>query len=175
MNLFVETSLKDLLIILFNDFKTIDYIHLNQYKNKLENLPNLIDQLLRKNNLKLSNINSFLVTNGPGSFTGSRAGFFYLKSLAQILKKNLYLMSSLNFIALNKVGKYYFEAKSNQSYCLDISTNGDHHYSLVNKTFDSKIDYQIWINDINNLLFLFKKVTNFLDAKVNYIKEPTIN
>lgn len=46
----------------------------------------LIDRLLRKHQLKLSNVNAVKVNTGPGSFTGLRVGVAIANALSFALK-----------------------------------------------------------------------------------------
>ncbi len=64
-----------------------------------ENLLPMIDQLLRKARIKVSDIDAFLIGRGPGSFTGLRIGFATLKAFRLIQKKPCYGASSMDLIA----------------------------------------------------------------------------
>ena len=64
-----------------------------------ENLMPMIDQLLKKQKMKLEDIQYFLIGRGPGSFTGLRMGFATFKGLLLPEKKPCYGALSLDIIA----------------------------------------------------------------------------
>ncbi|WP_461248676.1 tRNA (adenosine(37)-N6)-threonylcarbamoyltransferase complex dimerization subunit type 1 TsaB, partial [Treponema sp. R6D11] len=51
--------------------------------------------------LKASDMDAFVSTTGPGSFTGSRVGSAFVMGLAKGLGKKAYGVSSLKLLALN--------------------------------------------------------------------------
>lgn len=59
----------------------------------------MIEKLLRKCRVKLSEIDVFAVGLGPGSFTGLRVGIATAKILGYVLKKKIVGVSSLEAIA----------------------------------------------------------------------------
>jgi tRNA threonylcarbamoyladenosine biosynthesis protein TsaB len=60
-----------------------------------------VDHVLKKSRLKLTDIRTFLIDRGPGSFTGLRVGFSALKGFLAFEKKNCYGCLSLDMIAQN--------------------------------------------------------------------------
>lgn len=62
-------------------------------------LLSLVDAALKHCQLKAENIDRFVVSRGPGAFTGLRVSMAMLKSLALTLDKPLYAASSLAAIA----------------------------------------------------------------------------
>ena len=64
-----------------------------------ENLLPVIDRLLKKEKLKIGNIDAFLISRGPGSFTGLRIGFATLKGFLATHPKPCYGAFSLDVIA----------------------------------------------------------------------------
>lgn len=64
-------------------------------------LLSLVDAALHHCELKLQDIDRFVVSRGPGAFTGLRVSMAMLKSLALTLDKPLYSASSLEAIALD--------------------------------------------------------------------------
>ena len=62
-------------------------------------LLSLVDDALRHCELKIADIDRFVVSRGPGAFTGLRVSMAMLKSLALTLNKPLYAASSLDAIA----------------------------------------------------------------------------
>ncbi|MBO5753692.1 MAG: tRNA (adenosine(37)-N6)-threonylcarbamoyltransferase complex dimerization subunit type 1 TsaB [Proteobacteria bacterium] len=62
-------------------------------------LLSLVDAALKHCQLKLEDIDRFVVSRGPGAFTGLRVSMAMLKSMALTLEKPLYAASSLEAIA----------------------------------------------------------------------------
>ena len=76
--------------IIYNDKKQHSIILLSQIDSLLENL-----------NLDIANIDAFVVSEGPGSFTGLRIGLATAKGLAQGLNKPIVGVSTLDCLAYN--------------------------------------------------------------------------
>ncbi len=55
-------------------------------KQKAQIVLRLIDELLKKHNLKLKDIEAIQINPGPGSFTGIRVGFTIANTLAFLFK-----------------------------------------------------------------------------------------
>ncbi len=66
-----------------------------------ENLISLMDQLLKRERLSLDKIDAFAIDRGPGSFTGLRIGFSFLKGLLAVREIPCYGALSLDMIAAN--------------------------------------------------------------------------
>lgn len=64
-----------------------------------ENLLPVIDRLLKKEKMNIRNIDAFLISRGPGSFTGLRIGFATLKGFLAIQPKPCYGAFSLDVVA----------------------------------------------------------------------------
>jgi len=62
-----------------------------------------IDRILKKNKLKIRDINAVAVSIGPGSYTGLRVGVASAKALAQALDVPIVAVGTLDVIALNAV------------------------------------------------------------------------
>ena len=69
-----------------------------------ESLNEMIDDILKKQNLKISDIDLFAVGIGPGSWTGLRIGLAVIKTFAQTLNKPMVIVSSLGAYAENFKG-----------------------------------------------------------------------
>lgn len=61
----------------------------------------MLDELLKKISLDISDIDVFATSVGPGSFTGLRIGMASIKTLAQALDKPIVGVSSLDAVAEN--------------------------------------------------------------------------
>jgi tRNA threonylcarbamoyladenosine biosynthesis protein TsaB len=65
----------------------------------VENLLPLIDRLLKKEKLKIKDINVFLISRGPGSFTGLRVGFATLKGFLAVRPRPCFGARSFDLVA----------------------------------------------------------------------------
>lgn len=89
-----------------------------------EKLLPLIDECLKENKLKVSDINTFCVTTGPGSFTGLRIGIATIKGFAKISDTKIFATNSLEVIAYESIirnlqSKYVLslmDARNNRAY-----------------------------------------------------------
>jgi len=76
-------------------------IILNYKKQHSVILMPMIDSLLKNLNLSVKDIDGFVVSKGPGSFTGLRIGMATIKGLCQGSKKPFVSVSTLDALAYN--------------------------------------------------------------------------
>jgi tRNA threonylcarbamoyladenosine biosynthesis protein TsaB len=130
MNLLaIETSSPALSVAIKKCGTKLRHAAVRGYMKHAENLLPVIDRLLKKEKLKIADIDAFLISRGPGSFTGLRIGFATLKGLLAIRSKPCYGASSLDVIAagintLQRPGLCIAETRSlkgrfNLTVCLD--------------------------------------------------------
>ncbi|MBE7044140.1 MAG: tRNA (adenosine(37)-N6)-threonylcarbamoyltransferase complex dimerization subunit type 1 TsaB [Ruminococcaceae bacterium] len=74
---------------------------LNHKKTHSETLMPMIDTLFQSSEMKISDIDLFAVSNGPGSFTGLRIGVAAVKALAHACNKPVVGVSTLEAMAYN--------------------------------------------------------------------------
>lgn len=60
-----------------------------------------VERILRKANVRLSEIDAFVVGRGPGSFTGLRVGFSMIKAFALVTDRPVVGIPSMDAIAMN--------------------------------------------------------------------------
>ena len=94
-----ETSCPYLSIALGNREGKIRELRTHKKLMHSENLIPLVHQLLKKEKINLDEIDAFAIDQGPGSFTGLRIGFSFLKGLLAAKKKPCYGGLSLDIIA----------------------------------------------------------------------------
>jgi len=100
MNLLaIETSSPTLSVAIKRTGAKLRHATVAGYMKHAENLLPAIDRLLKKEKLKIGDIDAFLISRGPGSFTGLRIGFATLKGLLAIRPKPCYGAFSLDVIA----------------------------------------------------------------------------
>lgn len=83
------------------DDKLLGEITYNYKKQHSVLLMTLIDTLLKNINSDISSIDGFVVSKGPGSFTGLRIGMATIKGLCEGTKKPFVSISSLDALANN--------------------------------------------------------------------------
>ena len=100
MNLLaIETSSPALSVAIKRSGTKLRHATVQGYMKHAENLLPVIDRLLKKEKLKIGDMDAFLISRGPGSFTGLRIGFATLKGFLATCPKPCYGASSLDVIA----------------------------------------------------------------------------
>ncbi|EJO5348067.1 tRNA (adenosine(37)-N6)-threonylcarbamoyltransferase complex dimerization subunit type 1 TsaB [Clostridium botulinum] len=84
-----------------DEHKLYGEINFNYKKQHSTILVNMINTLLKNINCDISSIDGFVVSKGPGSFTGLRIGAATVKGLSQGTKKPFVSVSSLDSLAFN--------------------------------------------------------------------------
>lgn len=120
-SLAIDTSGKTASIALFNDNKLLSEIFLDIGFTHSQTLSPAIDFCLKITKNEISSIDQFIVTTGPGSFTGLRIGIATIKGLAaskQALCKGVSTIETLayNLIDFDGVICPTMDAKCNQVY-----------------------------------------------------------
>ena len=108
--------------ILEND-QVIDENNLDNGRTHSENLMPLVDELLKRNQLKVEEIEMLACCVGPGSFTGIRIGVASMKPIAEVLNIKIASVTSLETLAKNVENSQkekivsLIDARNNQVYC----------------------------------------------------------
>lgn len=97
----LETSSQVLGVAVKKGSSPVCEIRLEGFLKHAENLLPSIDKLLKKQRLKIGQIDTCLIGAGPGSFTGLRIGFATLKSLQLVHPRQCYGAVSTDLIAEN--------------------------------------------------------------------------
>ena len=97
----MDTSSVNATVAVMNENKLIgEYIISNDRTHSQIIMP-LLDDLLRKCGVKISDVDVFATAIGPGSFTGVRIGMASVKTLAQMCEKPIIGVSSLESLSYN--------------------------------------------------------------------------
>ncbi len=91
----VDTSNLSGSVACLKDQKLLSEVHWVAKSSHSSILPLQVQEVLEKSQLKLSQIEAFAVTIGPGSFTGIRIGLAFVKGLAFSQNKKVVGVSSL--------------------------------------------------------------------------------
>ena len=116
----MDTSSETATVALLNERKIVgEYIISNDRTHSQIIMP-LLDDLLTKAGVKISDIDVFATCTGPGSFTGLRIGITAMKTLAQATEKPIIGIDSLKGLSLNVMSDDYIcpviDARHNQVY-----------------------------------------------------------
>lgn len=97
----IDSSTASAACAVVEDGKLLGEVALNDKKQHSVILMPMIDSLLENLNLDIKEIDAFIVSSGPGSFTGLRIGMATSKGLAQANNKPFIGVSSLDALAFN--------------------------------------------------------------------------
>lgn len=97
----VDSSSKVATVALMKDDKLLGEITLNDKKEHSVILMTIIENLLSNNNINIDDIDGYVVSKGPGSFTGLRIGMATIKGLSFGSNKPYVSISSLDALALS--------------------------------------------------------------------------
>ena len=100
----IDSSSSTATCALVSEKGVLGEINLNDKKQHSVLLMDLIDDLLKYNNLKIKDLDGFAISEGPGSFTGLRIGMATVKGLSFGSKKPSVCVSSLDALAYNISG-----------------------------------------------------------------------
>ncbi|MCF4096994.1 tRNA (adenosine(37)-N6)-threonylcarbamoyltransferase complex dimerization subunit type 1 TsaB [Maritalea mediterranea] len=93
-----------------------------------ERLISMVDELLALATLSIKEIDRFVVTTGPGSFTGLRVGLAAMRGFGVALDKPVLGLSTLEAMSLSAPPqtphKVLFDARRNQHYCQAFAAPG---------------------------------------------------
>ena len=152
MNLFIDTHLNDVVIILSNNGRICkDKTIIGEKQNSRIIMPT-IKKLLNNEKPK-----SIVVVNGPGSFTGVRLGVTIAKTLAYTLGIPIYTITALECMAISV---------DDSEKIVAFNDNNGYYIGIFNKRNKLIGNYEY----LNNIEFNeFKKEHNILEnIKLNY-------
>ena len=151
----VDSSYSTATCDLIKDDKILAEINLNDKKQHSVILMRLIDSILKEYEIDINDIDAFIISRGPGSFTGLRIGMATLKGLAFASKKPLISVSTLDALAYNSIS---FQG----IICPIMDALRDNIYTCLYK------------NENNNLTPLIKEQCLNINELVTILKEQTL-
>jgi len=97
MNKLIIDAVKDnIFLMIINNNNIYNVTHENS-KNNYEKLTVLLNDFLRSNNLKISDIGVMYINRGPGSFAGIRNSLSMIKAIHMVKKIDYYCFSFKDF------------------------------------------------------------------------------
>lgn len=97
----LDSSTESATCAILDDERLLGEITFNYKKQHSVILMSMIDSLLTSLSLNINDLDGFVVSKGPGSFTGLRIGISTIKGLSQGTKKPFIGVSSLDALAFN--------------------------------------------------------------------------
>ena len=112
----LDTAHRFLIIALLKDEKLVDGIQMECLKHQSEFLTVELDKMLSRNNLEVSDIDNWVITRGPGSYTGVRIAMTMAKVIGSLMNKNVYTLSTLQLYAGRKDCYVIMDARAKRVY-----------------------------------------------------------
>lgn len=135
-------------VALLENDNLIDEINLENGKTHSENLLPLMDEILKKNNMDIKDIELLGCSVGPGSFTGIRIGVASIKPIAEVLGISIASVTSLEVLSKNATDE-------STRACLIDARNNQVYFGLFDKDSNQIGEYKA--DDINEALNVIDK------------------
>ena len=172
----IDTSVKNLTVIIKNGDNIYSYYDLECGVNHSVNLMPEIEKLIKKADFSLENADFFVCVVGAGSFTGIRIGVSTVKALCFAFNKPCLSITSFDTLAYNENnGKVLalIDAKHNGFYACgynDKKIDFEPKYILREEAEKLSKNYDIIVSNQEILGFNIK-VVSLLDGLKNAIRE----
>ncbi|QNM93947.1 hypothetical protein H9M94_01590 [Mycoplasma sp. Pen4] len=183
MNLYLDTSYEDFVLVLFdNNFKVVDYILLQGYKKKVNLITAEFSKILDKNNLDIDKLGSLYTNIGPGFFTGVRSSLVFLRTIALVNHNKMFITTTLDLLRQQypSNSKFHTDAQGKKIYEYNLDIFDENNYAEAIKVIHAsdeialdKVDYQEVINNFANYKNCFIEMPS-MEIEPLYIKEPQI-
>lgn len=165
----IDSSTESATCAVLSDDKLLGEIILNDKKQHSVVLMPAVDNLLKNLNLTIKDIDAYVVSKGPGSFTGLRIGMSMVKGLSQGSGKPFVSISSLDALANNM-------AYTNGIICPILDALRDNVYtalySFENGSLNRQSEYlPLHIDELINLLKEQNTPVTFIGDAVDKFKD----
>lgn len=97
----IDTSTESAACAVIDDEKLLGELVFNYKKQHSAILMDMVDSILKNLGMDINDIDGFVVSEGPGSFTGLRIGAAAVKGLSQGTRKPFASVSTLDSLAFN--------------------------------------------------------------------------
>lgn len=183
--LLIDTS-DQVLSLAVTDTIILGEININIKRTHSETLMPYISELLKMTNVKKSELQQIVVSNGPGSYTGVRIGVTVAKTLAVALNIPIYTVSSLFVMATSFRGVVapVIDARRGNVYGAIYELDGDSFDTLKEPMYLSFLEFnetvketgavvigntalkQNFEGDVTHVMSRVGNVVNYADALV---------
>ena len=178
MKFFIDTSNKKLIFAIINDQnKIIDFLMQDTNNDVVKTSVFLLKKFIKKNKLKFEDITDYMLTTGPGSFTGVKVALNIIRSINLLHPINkIHTISTFDlleeknskYIAIKfGKGKYYLKEKKSILSKVKVVKN----ISVYSKN-DIVVDYDNFSKEkLKNKIDskAFKILDNVNKVKINYL------
>jgi len=159
----IDTSTNICSICLSINNKIIDKKEVVTDNNHSRYLASLVNDIIKENKIQISIIDYFILSIGPGSYSGLKVGSSFLKGLAYTQDKPIVpinTIESINLI-LNDTGNYYIAIYSHREYVyyqefINGKSIGKQSCGLISELKEITI-YGYGLDKINNLKYIESK------------------
>ena len=138
--LFVDTHSEHIFLSLFNEDKVFTKEKESFHEHSKIILP-LLQEMMKELCITFKDIESIIVVNGPGSFTGIRIGLSIVKILGYTLDIPVYPISTLTL--------YLISSESNKDKMAVIEDNKGYYISVFDKDNNIVVNER-YVEDIND-------------------------
>lgn len=175
ITLFIDTSNQDVSIALLKDGKIINKITKSIPNEHSKYAVSYIDEVLKKSEITPKEVQSIMVVNGPGSFTGVRIGLTIAKVYALLNDIKVTLISSLKCLAIgNNKNKYILSLINarNDNYYIGFYDNN--YNDVINEHFGNIEEVNDIINKYNDVLVVSNNSDNDIVKVINELDIESI-
>jgi len=159
----IDTSTNICSICLSISNKIIDKKEVITDNNHSRYLASLVDDIIKENNIQVSIIDYYILSIGPGSYSGLKVGISFLKGLAYTQNKPIIPINTIDSInlTLNDRGNYYIAIYSHREYVyyqefIDGIAQGNQLCDLFSKLKKIKI-YGYGLDKLDKLEYIESK------------------
>lgn len=168
----VDASSSVATVAILDDNKLISEVIFNNQKQHSIILMDLIDSILKTNKLTLKDIDGFVISKGPGSFTGLRIGMATIKGLCFGSKKPFISISTLDALAYNSLNFNgiicsMMDALRGNVYCKFFRSNGSELKDLTDYLHLSIEEVISKANELNDNIIFIGDGTNIHASRLN--------
>lgn len=169
ITLFIDTSNQDVSIALLKEGKIINKITKSIPNEHSKYAVSYIDEVLKKSKITPKEVQSIMVVNGPGSFTGVRIGLTIAKVYALLNNIKVTQISSLKCLAIgNTKNKYILSLINarNDNYYIGFYDNN--YNDIINEHFGN-------IEEVNNIINKYDDIFVVSNNDNDNVKVKVIN
>lgn len=132
----IDTSSKICSVSILEDTDLIIEKHIENELTHSQKLMPLVDEILKSNNVALSDFDLFACSIGPGSFTGVRIGVSTVKAFCDVTNVQIAAVNSLESLAYNTLDSNYKE-DANLVLSMIDAKNDNVYYGLYERKNDT--------------------------------------
>lgn len=156
--MFIDTSNKKLVLAIINQEKEIvDFFIKDSNNDMVKNALDLIEKFIKKNKLNIEDFSEYMITTGPGSFTGVKVAINIVRSLNMVNKIE----------KIHTINTFDLLSEKNNTHTA-ISFGKDKFYLKNNKKTKVKVATKEDIKEIENITIDYEHLTKeFLQEKIN--------